>query len=86
MKVHLSEEHQAFVQSAVAAGTYATAEDAVADALRLLQEREAEMAAKFERLRAAVGEGADQLDRGEYSSSTVIEILAESERRKYGDG
>ncbi|MEJ0049583.1 MAG: type II toxin-antitoxin system ParD family antitoxin [Rhodospirillales bacterium] len=56
------DEHQLrFIERQVASGHYGSAQEVVADALRLLEEREARLAG----LDAAIEEGCAELDRGE---------------------
>lgn len=72
MNVSLTPEIEQFVAEQVAAGRYRSASEAVRDALRLLQEREAERGAKLEALRTSVGVGLAELDRGEALSGEQV--------------
>lgn len=60
MVVTLPPKLEALVQEKVDSGRYGDAAEVVADALRLLDERD-----RHEQLRAAVAKGIEQLDRGE---------------------
>ena len=67
MNVSLTDYLVHFVQQRVASGRYNNASEVVRESLRLLERREAEEAAKLERLRAEAQEGLDALDRGDYT-------------------
>ncbi len=54
-------EFQDFIKRGIASGRFRTADEVVAEGLRLLQQREH----KLERLRTELLAGADELDRGE---------------------
>jgi antitoxin ParD1/3/4 len=64
--VSLTAEQDAFIESAVRAGEYEDASEAIRDAIRALQHRRREDLLKLEVLRAQVKAGVDALDRGEY--------------------
>ena len=66
--VELSEHSDHFIEESVESGRFQDASQTVSEALRLLEEREHEEAAKLEWLRAAAKEGFDALDRGEFKS------------------
>ena len=70
MLASLPPDLEAFIQSEVASGKYASATDVVSEAVRLLQEREANLAS----LRAEIHVGLSAHARGEL---TVIETDAD---------
>lgn len=59
MNVSLTPELDRFVREAVGGGRYQSSSEVVRAALRLLQDRQREEAAKLEALRAAVQQGID---------------------------
>ncbi len=65
MNVSLTDHLVSLVRQHVTSGRYKNASEVVRESLRLLEQRDAEEAAKLERLRAAVQEGIDSLDRGD---------------------
>jgi antitoxin ParD1/3/4 len=66
-------------------GRYQSASEAVRDAIRLLQERGREEAAKLRALREAVLDGIAALDRGDYQSFDSAEELARHLREISGE-
>ena len=68
MNIRLPEEQQTIIEGLVASGRFSSAEDAVAEGIRLL--------ASNERLRQEIQIGIDQADRGEvYDHDTVFAQL-----------
>jgi antitoxin ParD1/3/4 len=67
----------AFVHQVVATGTFASEEDVIVAALRLLQEREK----RLEELRAELIPSIEELDRGEGKPLDIEEIIARAESR-----
>lgn len=65
VNVSLTPELERFIGGLVESGRYRSASEVVRAAVRLLQEREEEREIKLEALSKAVGEGLDELDRGE---------------------
>ena len=65
MNVSLTPELERFIADQVEAGRYRSESEVVRDALRLLQEKEAEREARLDALRKAVGVGLVELERGE---------------------
>ena len=65
MNVSLTPEFETFVDGKVKSGTYTSASEVVRAGLRLLQEHDAEHAARLEALRQDVRHGGAQLKRGE---------------------
>ncbi len=71
-------ELAAFVQSEIDAGRFETPEDVLANALELMRLRDR---MTLPDVRAAIGVGIEQADRGELVSWDPDEIRRESERR-----
>ncbi len=65
----LGEHWEAFIKNEVASGRYGSASEVVRDALRSLEERKS----KLEALRAHLGQGAAQAERGEFVKDYSIE-------------
>jgi antitoxin ParD1/3/4 len=63
MTIHLSGDREQFVRSLVQGGQYASEDEVIDDALRLLQERDDQ--AKLAELRREIAIGIEQADRGE---------------------
>ena len=61
--VALTDHFDRFIEDAVTSGRFSDASEVVSEALRLLEEREAEYQAKVEWLRAAAKKGFDAFDR-----------------------
>lgn len=74
IELDLTDRFQRFIEEQVAAGEYRDAGEVVQAALRLLQERQALHELKVERLRAALAQGVDQLDRGEGREIALDEL------------
>jgi len=85
MNVTLSPRFEAMIRERIEHGDYADAADVIEEAL-LRMEKEDQ--AKLERLRAALKEGFDQLERGEGREFTpeVAAELWENARRKHREG
>jgi antitoxin ParD1/3/4 len=64
--VVLTEHQERFIADLVGNGRYQNASEVIREGLRLVEQREAEDAAKLEALREAAKIGFDALDRGEY--------------------
>ena len=79
--VNLTEHFDRLVETSIASGRYSNASEMVREGLRLLEQRDQENQAKLEWLRAAVREGIEELDRGEYttlgSSAEIEELMNE---------
>ena len=71
--VALTPQLAKFVDDLVASGTYNNASEVVRDGLRELQRRK--HADQLTEIRARVGTGLDELDRGEGSSGPPAEVL-----------
>jgi antitoxin ParD1/3/4 len=64
--VVLTERQETLIEALVQSGRYQNASEVMREGLRLIENREAEEAAKLEALRAAAFLGASALDRGEF--------------------
>ncbi|MGO9173151.1 MAG: type II toxin-antitoxin system ParD family antitoxin [Rhodomicrobium sp.] len=64
--ITLTAEHDAFIESAVRAGEYRNASEAVRDAIRVLQLRRQEEKLRLEALRAHLAAGLRDLESGDY--------------------
>ncbi len=74
MNVSLTPELEAFVEAAVKSGRYGTASEAVREALRLLEEREA----KYQRLKQDIADG---LASGRSAVGSFAEIAKRAQAR-----
>ena len=79
MNVSLTPELEAFVASKVRSGRYHSASEVIREALRLLEEREQVRALRIRALREKIGEGLEQLDRGEGITGELIFSELEAE-------
>jgi antitoxin ParD1/3/4 len=80
MNLSVGERWQRFVEQAVNSGRYGSASELVREGLRLVEEREARLAALRDSIDRAVAEG------GEHSDADVAAALdAEAERRARDD-
>lgn len=64
--VVLTDHHERLIESLVGNGRYQNASEVLREGLRLVEQREAEDAAKIEAFRAAVQEGIDDIEAGRY--------------------
>lgn len=78
--ISLTPQQDAFIEDAVKSGEYQNASEAVRDALRALQQRRREDAAKLKALRAHVKAGVEALERGEFRD------VADGDLDRYLDG
>jgi antitoxin ParD1/3/4 len=79
MNVSLPNDFVAFVESVIASGEYASANEVVRDGLRLLQRAKAEHNEKIRILQREVGIGIEQARARRLSKRSVAEIAAELE-------
>jgi antitoxin ParD1/3/4 len=75
--VNLTEHFDRFIEAGVASGRFSNASEMVREGLRLLEQREQEDQARLEWLRAAVQEGIDDLERGDYTTLRSREQIDE---------
>jgi antitoxin ParD1/3/4 len=71
---NLTDYFDRFIAENVDSGRYKNASEVVRDALRALQDRQHEDKIKLGRLREAIQEGADDIDRGNYIDLAENEI------------
>jgi antitoxin ParD1/3/4 len=80
MSTVLPSDFESYVQQAVASGRYATALDAMHEALRLLKDHDQQA----QRLREDIRQGVEQLDRGEgieYDDAGLAGLFEEIEQQ-----
>jgi antitoxin ParD1/3/4 len=75
--VVLTERQETLIETLVESGRYQNASEILREGLRLLEEREAENAAKLARLREAVRIGEESFERGEARTFETAEELKE---------
>lgn len=81
MQVSLTEQQEEWVQSLISSGRFANTSEVLNHAMRLLQDEAETWQAQLAALRAAVKQGADEIERGEFSSKSIQDIIAEGKRR-----
>ena len=74
MILDLPTQLESLIRDKVATGPYASETEVVAEALRLLEQRDRDNAARLEELRREVQRGIDQLDRGEAVTLDAAEL------------
>jgi len=86
MNVSLPAALAEFVEKEVASGAYSTASEVVRDGLRLLRREKDVYEEKREILRREIQAARDEVDAGQFSEESVMDILAEvrseEERKK----
>src|SRR6266581_1585200 len=73
--VVLTKQQEKLIETLVGSGRYQNASEVLRDGLRLVEQREAEDAAKLEALREAARIGLEALDRGEFKEFDSIDDL-----------
>jgi antitoxin ParD1/3/4 len=73
MTIHLSGDREQIVRTFLEDGRFASEDEVIDEALRLLQERDEQ--AKLAELRLAIAAGVEQADRGELAPSDPRETL-----------
>ena len=73
--VVLTDHQEKLIDKLVGSGRYQNASEVLREGLRLVEQREAEDAAKLKVLRKAVGAGFGALDRGEFEEFDSIDDL-----------
>jgi len=79
--ISLTDHHDALIEAKVQAGEYANASEVVREGLRLIQERDQEMAARVDAIRSRVAVGLEQARRGEFAEGSVDEIRSRIQQR-----
>jgi len=74
--VVLTERQESLIEALVQSGRYQNASEIMREGLRLVENREAEDAAKLQALRAAAQIGAGALERGEFKEFADASALA----------
>jgi antitoxin ParD1/3/4 len=74
--INLTDDQDAFVEKVVKAGKYQNASEAMRDAVRGLQQRWKEDELKLTALRKLIREGAEALDRGDFSEVNDADLDA----------
>ncbi len=90
ISVSFTPQQAEFLASCVASGRYQSTSEVVREAIRLLEDRLSLRQAEFERARALIQVGADQLDRGEVVDGETffrewdeeLDALEAAQRRK----
>lgn len=72
--ISLTDHHDTLIDTKVQSGEYANASEVVREGLRLIEERDRELAARVEGIRTRVAIGLEQAERGEFVEGTVDEI------------
>jgi antitoxin ParD1/3/4 len=83
MTIHLSEDGERLVRSLVQGGGYASEEEVIGEALKLLQERDER--ARLDDLRREIAVGIEQADRGELGPFDPHATLARVRSRRPDD-
>jgi len=73
--VVLTDHQEKLIDTLVGSGRYQNASEVLREGLRLIEQREAEDAAKLKALRKAATAGFDALDRGEFKEFDSIDDL-----------
>ncbi|HEV3052065.1 MAG TPA: type II toxin-antitoxin system ParD family antitoxin [Longimicrobium sp.] len=82
MPISLSPNLERLIEEKVESGEYDSAEDVVSDAMRLLNERSEEDAAKLAALRADIDVAIGEIERGELTPGPVAVERARAEYRR----
>jgi antitoxin ParD1/3/4 len=72
--ISLTPQQDAFIEQVVESGEYQNASEAMRDALRALQQRRQEDAAKLKALRAMIAEGRADIERGAFTDVDPTEF------------
>jgi len=79
--ISLTDHHDTLIDTKVQSGEYANASEVVREGLRLIEERDRELAARAEGIRTRVAVGLEQAERGEFVEGTVDEIRERVRKR-----
>jgi antitoxin ParD1/3/4 len=85
--VVLTDHHESVIETMIASGRYQNASEVLREGLRLLEQREAEDAARLQVLRAAARAGFDELDAGRFHTvrdDELEDLIADLARRTGG--
>ena len=84
MDVALTPELERLINSRIESGGYPSATEVIGEALRLLEERDRERDAQFDRLKQEVRIGIEQIERGEVVPLDIQGTLARVRARRAG--
>lgn len=87
--ISLTDHHDALIEAKIQAGEYANASEVVREGLRLIQERDQELAARIDAIKSRVAVGLEQAARGEFVEGSVDQIRERIRLRveeRLGDG
>jgi len=73
--VVLTEHHESVIERLVKSGRYQNASEVLREGVRLIEQRDAEDAARLEALREAVQVGLDDLEAGRYDDFESFEAM-----------
>ncbi len=79
MQVFLTDRLEKFVKEKVESGLYNDTSEVISEALRLMEKSDQLFQLKLDRLREAVRIGDEQAVRGEFSTRTIEDIIADNE-------
>ncbi|RJP26092.1 MAG: type II toxin-antitoxin system ParD family antitoxin [Candidatus Omnitrophota bacterium] len=79
MHVSLTDRLEEFVREKINSGFYKNASEVISEALRLMEQNDRLHQIKLDRLRKAVRIGDVQYARGEFSTRTIDDIIADNE-------
>ena len=79
--ISLTDHHDTLIDTKVQSGEYANASEVVREGLRLIEERDRELAARVEGISTRVAVGLEQAERGEFVEGTADEIRERVRKR-----
>ena len=79
--ISLTDHHDTLIDTKVQSGEYANASEVVREGLRLIEERDRELAARVEGISTRVAVGLEQAERGEIVEGTADEIRERVRKR-----
>jgi antitoxin ParD1/3/4 len=80
--VVITDHQAAFIDHMIAAGRYQNASEVLREGLRVVEQREAENAARLKALRDAIQIGIDDIEAGRYTEFESADDLADDFRRE----
>jgi len=79
--ISLTDHHDDLIETKIQAGEYANASEVVREGLRLIQERDQELAARVDAIKSRVAVGLEQAARGDLVEGSIDEIRERIRRR-----
>ncbi len=79
--ISLTDHHDDLIEAKIRAGEYANASEVVREGLRLIQERDQELAARVDAIKSRVAVGLEQAARGDFVEGATDEIRKRIRRR-----